>query len=151
MSDPHEYRVCPRCDRELPLTEEFWYPSIIKDIIKYPSAPFPRWCKTCSYDYEQRPEYKIPHAAYARKRNQIPEIRAYRIEYMREYNNRADIKEYYAEYRLKNRKTKLEYMKAYNSRPEVKLRVSKIFLKFCSQLLISIITMPNSSLFLKTF
>ena len=101
MSDnAHEYHVCPRCGRELPLTEEWWYQTTINDIVEYPRwSKFPRYCKKCHAEdarrnYQDHPEVRKRQAIYQRERYQNdPEVRKARKQAEERYRSKPGIKE----------------------------------------------------------
>lgn len=95
MSDNvHEYRVCPRCDRELPLTEEFWYQHTINSLIIYANAPFIRECLDCKREYNnKRVRDQYANDQGYRKLNNMQRL----LRYHRKVGNTARVAELEAE------------------------------------------------------
>ncbi len=102
----HEYRICPRCDRELPLTEEWWYSSTVRSIEESVRAAFPRWCSNCyrvyfrERDPEERRSYQRSY--YHDRMENDPKYRKFRqidsnLRYNRKRGNLARVAELEAE------------------------------------------------------
>jgi len=104
-------RVCPKCERDLPMTTEHWYQSVLDSL----DSLFPRWCKDCQNEQNRANRQtergrEISRLSSYRQYHERGKKEKQRI-YAKEYRRRPKSKEQQSQYNKAYRENNIEMVR----------------------------------------